>query len=65
MFPMCWKCARAITKVKTEDRFGQIPHTAYELAGCKDNPEIKSFADAQVMCPIIQDKDSQDTPNEE
>jgi len=44
--PMCWKCASAM-KTLTK---GQ---GAFELTGCTECDDIKNFADAQKLCPLI------------
>ena len=40
--PMCWKCASKIV-----DKIS--------LIGCKDNPEIKDYDDAQESCPLLKE----------
>jgi hypothetical protein len=44
--PFCWKCASAI-KTLTK---GQ---GAFELTGCTECSDIKCYADAETMCPLI------------
>ena len=45
---MCWKCDNCITR--------NISTKAKEMIGCKLNPEIKGFEDAQRLCPIKEKK---------
>ena len=48
--PLCWRCKDKI--------FGELPRktggvTASTLIGCKANPKIKDYTDAEKMCPIL------------
>lgn len=47
---MCWKCSSSIMKRFHDDL---IDCDRMELAGCKQNPDIKEYADTQKMCPIL------------
>jgi len=43
--PMCWKCASKITKGNGDGSLG--------LVGCKENKDIKTYSDAEKLCPLI------------
>ena len=49
--PLCWKCADKI--------FGELPCKSSDgviantLIGCKANPDIKNYTDAETMCPVL------------
>lgn len=48
MFPICWKCCNCIK--------ADVPNsTAQTMVGCKENPKIKDFNDAQMHCPLNTD----------
>jgi hypothetical protein len=44
--PFCWKCASAITTLTKEGG-------SFELDGCTECSDIKNYADAEKLCPLI------------
>jgi hypothetical protein len=47
--PMCWKCASKITEPNEDGK-------SSSLVGCKEEPLIKDFSDAEKLCPLIKQK---------
>ncbi len=54
---MCWKCKAA--KMRVDEYTG-----ANMVAGCEDHPDIKDFADAQRLCPLIHKGDEHNADDE-
>lgn len=49
--PLCWKCKDKIFgELKTQSSNGVIANT---LIGCKANPDIKDYTDAETKCPVL------------
>jgi len=44
--PICWKCTSKITDQNLDG-------ASFTLTGCKKNGDIKSYDDAEKMCPIL------------
>lgn len=54
--PLCWKCKDKIFgELPCEASNGVIPST---LIGCKANPDIKDYNDAENLCPILSKNNS-------
>lgn len=49
MIPLCWKC-QSVILIDSDDFDG-----AKEMVGCKECPEVKEYADAKVLCPLLGD----------
>jgi len=45
--PICWKCANAILVDDTEWMGAKV------LVGCKEEPKITNWEQAQALCPIL------------
>lgn len=43
--PFCWKCNSAITTLTKSN--------AFELTGCTECSDIKDYADAEKLCPLL------------
>lgn len=56
-FPICWKCADAIT-VRNEDPPG-VYDGSLTLIGCEACPDIGGYDDAKDLCPLIDHKPKQ------
>jgi hypothetical protein len=46
--PMCWKCASKITELHEDN--------SLNLVGCKEEPKIEDYSDAEKMCPLMKPK---------
>ena len=44
--PMCWKCTSRITAPSNDKK-------SLSLVGCSECKEIKSYSDAEKMCPLL------------
>lgn len=47
--PMCWKCCDKIIETVADG-------SRAILIGCKANPDIGNYADAQLKCPLLKEK---------
>jgi hypothetical protein len=47
--PFCWKCQSKITAPNDDGK-------SSSLVGCKEEPKIKNYSDAEKMCPLFKQK---------
>jgi len=50
MLPMCWKCANIKTMKNPLSTEGVVSRV---MVGCKDDPQIGGYKDAEKLCPLL------------